>query len=112
MVFRTVYSFLICCHTRWILFNLFIIKDIIQNVSNTEKFPFLVNYSRVEILTPKDEFMMDYFIEFPTVFEWLEKVFGQPVETEEQVNVLVVQWQKESRNAYRYIDKSIRKNTG
>lgn len=60
---------------------------------------------RIELFTPQDEFMMEYFVELPTVFEWLGKVFGQPVETEEQVNELVAQWQKESRYAYCYIDK-------
>lgn len=60
---------------------------------------------RVELFTPQDEFMIEYFIELPTVFEWLGKVSGQPVETEEHVNELVAQWQKENRYAYCYIDK-------
>lgn len=60
---------------------------------------------RVELSTPQNEFMSEYFVELPTVFEWLGKVFGQPVETEEQVNERVAQWKKANRYAYCYIDK-------
>lgn len=73
--------------------------------TNDSKGKYFPEKYRVELFTPQDEFMMEYFIELPTVFEWLGRVFGQPVETEEQVNVLVAQWQKENRYAYCYIDK-------
>lgn len=60
---------------------------------------------RVELSTPQNEFMLEYFIELSTVFEWLGKVFGQPVENEEQVSERVAQWQKEDLHTYCNIDK-------
>ena len=60
---------------------------------------------RVELSTPQNEFMLEYFVELSTVFEWLGKVFGQPVETEEQVSERVDQWQKEEQHAHCCIDK-------
>ena len=44
-----------------------------------------------------------YYI--PEVFEWLGKIFGQPVSSEEQVSGLVAQWVKTSEYAYCYIDR-------
>ena len=60
---------------------------------------------RVEVFTPECEFLLRYFIELPEVFEWLGKIFGQPVSSEEQVNGLVAQWVKTSEYAYCYIDR-------
>lgn len=60
---------------------------------------------RVEVFTLEDKFMAEYFTGLPAVFEWLGKIFGQTVKSEEQVNELVAQWQEESKYAYCYIDK-------
>ena len=77
----------------------------VLNETNDSEGKYFPEKYRVEVFTLEDEFMAEYFTEFPAVFEWLGKIFGQPVKSEERVNELVARWQKESKYAYYYIDK-------
>ncbi len=53
--------------------------------------------------TPDEEYDSECFSTLPEVYEWIEELAEQPIKSQEDVDRLVEQWQKENEDAFCYI---------
>jgi len=57
----------------------------------------------VELCTPEEEYYTEYFPDLQSMYEWLEDISDMQVQSMQDVDAIVKQWQKEYADAYCYI---------
>lgn len=57
----------------------------------------------VELCTPEEEYYTEYFPDLQSMYEWLEDICDMQVQSMQDVDAIVKQWQKEYADAYCYI---------
>ena len=62
---------------------------------------------RADICTPEEEYQCEYFEDKPSMFKWLEEIFGQPVTSDEDIEKLTDEWENANENAFCNIDEFI-----
>lgn len=55
---------------------------------------------RADICTPEEEYQCEYFEDKPSMFKWLEEIFGQPVTSDEDIEKLTDEWENANENAF------------
>lgn len=71
--------------------------------TNDEEGRFFSDRFYVEVCTPEEEYYTEYFTDLQSVYEWLEKISDMQVQSQQDVDTIVKQWQKEYADAYCYI---------
>lgn len=54
----------------------------------------------VDMYTPDKEYYHECFSDLPSLYEYLEDIFERSVQSEDDVNAMVEQWQQDSNSAY------------
>src|SRR5699024_9419031 len=54
----------------------------------------------VDMYTPDKEYYHECFSDLPSLYEYLEDIFEKSVQSEDDVNAMVEQWQQDSNSAY------------
>lgn len=62
---------------------------------------------RADIRTPEKEYQCGYFEDKPSMFKWLEEIFGQPVTSDEDIEKLTDEWENANENAFCNIDEFV-----
>lgn len=57
----------------------------------------------IELCTPEEEYYTEYFPDLQSMYEWLEDICDMQVQSMQDVDAIVKQWQKEYADAYCYI---------
>lgn len=57
----------------------------------------------VELCTPEEEYYTEYFPDLQSMYEWLEDISDMQVQSMQDVDAIVKQWQKEYADAYCHI---------
>lgn len=57
----------------------------------------------VELCTPEEEYYTEYFPNLQSMYEWLEDICDMQVQSMQDVDTIVKQWQKEYADAYCHI---------
>lgn len=57
----------------------------------------------VELCTPEEEYYTEYFPDLQSMYEWLEDISDMQVQSMQDVDAIVRQWQKEYADAYCHI---------
>lgn len=54
----------------------------------------------VELFTDKGDWVSEYFTNLPSAYKWIEEIAGVPVQSEQDVQLLIHKWQKANSNAF------------
>lgn len=54
----------------------------------------------VDVCTDDGEYLTEYFTDMSALFDWLGKIAERPVNSQQEVDVLVEEWEKENKDAF------------
>lgn len=59
----------------------------------------------VDVRTPDEECCSEYFSDLHIAFEWLEGILDARIQSRQDIDAMIAQWQKDGADAYCYINE-------
>ena len=61
----------------------------------------------VDLCTADNEYYCEYFTDLKSMFEWLGEIAGKPIQSEQEAEALVEEWEKKNSDSYCSINEFI-----
>lgn len=73
--------------------------------TNDQEGKYFPDKYKIDLCTPKEKYICEYFPDLTSLLAYFEKICGQSVKSEQDIQAIVEQWEAENENAYCYINE-------